>query len=105
MTTALGDPAQERESAALVGAWRVVRERWPIVLAAVVVCLTVVLGFSLTATKQYSSTASLLFRQSDLTTLVDPTVASGRDAQRDQGTNLLLVQSSAVAQRVKAALR
>jgi capsular exopolysaccharide synthesis family protein len=96
----------EQRDAPLVAAARVVRERWQIIVAAVVVCAGVVAAFSVTATKQYEADSSLLFRQSDLTSLIDPTGAANRsaDAQRDQGTNLLLVKSGAVARRVKAEL-
>jgi capsular exopolysaccharide synthesis family protein len=97
---------QSRDNAPLVAAARVLRERWPIIVATTAVCLGVVLVFSLTATKQYEGSSSVLLSQSDLTSLIDPTGAATRvgDPQRDQGTNLLLLKSGAVAKRVKDAL-
>jgi capsular exopolysaccharide synthesis family protein len=98
---------QPRDSAPLVAAARVLRERWPIIAGLTVACLAIALAFSLSATKQYEASSSLLFRQSDLTSLIDPTGAANRgsDPQRDQGTNLLLVKSVVVARRVKDQLK
>jgi uncharacterized protein involved in exopolysaccharide biosynthesis len=105
MTGPLDDARAQREGSSLVSGLRVVRERWPIVLVSVVVCVGIAMAFALTATKQYDASARLLFRSSNLTTLIDPTTANSADPQRDQGTNLLLVGSSAVATRVKQALK
>jgi polysaccharide biosynthesis transport protein len=105
MTGPLDDARAQREGSSLVSGLRVVRERWPIVLASVVVCVGIAMAFALTATKQYDASARLLFRSSNLTSLIDPTTANSADPQRDQGTNLLLVSSSAVATRVKRALK
>jgi succinoglycan biosynthesis transport protein ExoP len=98
---------ERRDSAPLVAAARVLRERWPIIAALTVACLGIALAFSLSATKQYEASSSLLFRQSDLTSLIDPTGAANRssDPQRDQGTNLLLVKSLVVSRRVKNQLK
>src|SRR4051812_34145315 len=98
---------EQRDAAPLVAAARVLRERWPVIVLMVVICTGAAVAFSLSSTKQYDASASLLFRQSDLTSLIDPTGAANRnnDAQRDQGTNLLLVKSGVVARRVKNQLR
>src|SRR4051794_821232 len=105
MSVQLDDPRAQREGSSLVSGLRVVRERWPIILASVVVCTGIAMAFALTATKQYEASARLLFRTSNLTSLIDPTTANSANPQRDQGTNLLLVGSSAVATRVKQALK
>jgi polysaccharide biosynthesis transport protein len=104
MTT--GDEYGERaiERSALIGALRVLRERWWLVAASVVVCLGITLGLTLTSTKQYKTTATLLIRTSNLTSLIDPTQPQTQDAARAQGDNLSLIQSGAVAQRVKNSL-
>jgi capsular exopolysaccharide synthesis family protein len=99
------DLGMQHEGGSLVVALRVLRERWPVVLAALVVCTGVAVALSLSGTKQYSATSSLLLRESQLTGLIDPSGGGTKDPQRDQSTNLLLVQSTTVANRVKKALR
>ena len=98
-------PTEHRDASPLLTGVRVIRERWMLVLAAIVICTGVVVAFSLTATKQYEATASVLVRPSNLTALIDPSAGTQNlDQQREQGTSLLLAQSTAVAQRVKTEL-
>jgi polysaccharide biosynthesis transport protein len=61
---------------------------------------------AVTSTKQYTAESSLLIRQSNLQTLIDPNAAqNSEDPARLAATNLLLVTSSAVAGAVQSALR
>jgi capsular exopolysaccharide synthesis family protein len=96
-----GDPVEPSQ---LVGAVRVVRERWPLILAVTVVCTLLMVGLSLTATKQYESTSSLLLSKSDLTSLINPNASNASDPARDLGTNLQLVTSGTVAERAAKTL-
>ncbi len=58
------------------------------------------------STKQYTAESSLLIRQSNLQTLIDPNASqNSEDPARLAATNLLLVTSSAVASNVQAALK
>jgi receptor protein-tyrosine kinase len=95
---------QVDESPALLDAARVLRERWWLVLGAVVACLGVTLVLSLSSTTEYQATATVLVRSNNLATLIEPSLAQSQDQARTQGDNLNLVRSLAVAQRVKAAL-
>jgi receptor protein-tyrosine kinase len=78
---------------------RVLRRRWWVI----VLCVLLVAGsatvFSLTQEKQYSATASLLFRDSTLGQDVLGTGGGGSatDPDREAATNVKLVQSPAVA--------
>jgi capsular exopolysaccharide synthesis family protein len=92
------------EPSQLVGAARVVRERWPLILSVTVICTLLMVGLSLTATKKYESTASLLMSKSDLTALINPNANNDSDPARDLGTNLQLVTSGTVADRVAKSL-
>src|SRR6185437_1266660 len=71
------DPSSERS--ALVDALRVVRERWWLIAASLVVCMAITLALALHATKQYTASASLLVRPSNLPSLIDPTQAQAQD--------------------------
>lgn len=92
------------DASSLEGALSVLRERWRIVAGAAVLVVAVVLALSLTATKQYEATATLLVQPSQATSLVNQSVNQNLDAARDQATALLLVTSGAVADRVKEQL-
>lgn len=87
------------EPTPLMGAVRVLRERWALIVAVALVCTLLMVGLSLTSTKEYESSASLLMRKSDLTSLINPNAADDSDPSRSLGTNLQLVTSGAVAQR------
>lgn len=98
----------EGEPSSLIGAARVVRERWWLVLLAVVVCVGASLALSKTATTEYEASAQLLIgQQGTLATVVNQNAPqqTSSDPERDQGTALLLVTSPTVAARVKAATK
>lgn len=89
----------------LVGGLAVLRERWWLIAVAVGVAVAVSVGLSATATKEYTAQSSLLTRSSQIASLIDPNVSNNTDPERESSTNLLLVQSTAVAERVVRALR
>ena len=94
------------EAQGLVRALAVLRERWWVVVVAVVVCVGVALALTLSATKEYTATAKLLFGQNPLITEVGGNAPSpSTDPQADQATNLLVVTTTQVAAAVKQALR
>jgi succinoglycan biosynthesis transport protein ExoP len=86
---------------------RTFRERWWVVALSVVVCTSGAILLAVTSTKEYSATATLLFRNSQLgdaiggTQIFSPSV----DPTRDLATDLTLVTSTNVATAVKAVLR
>ncbi|MGA2924488.1 MAG: Wzz/FepE/Etk N-terminal domain-containing protein [Solirubrobacteraceae bacterium] len=92
------------EESSLLAGVRVLRERWWIVAATVVVCLAIALALALTATTQYTATATLLVRSSDLAALIDPTQAETTDPARETADTLSLLQSGVVAGQVKSSL-
>jgi polysaccharide biosynthesis transport protein len=95
----------EPEASGLLGAIRVLRERWWVVVVAVVVCAAVSLALTLQATKQYTATAKLQFGQTPLVVQVGGAVTASANPQADQATNLLVVTTNNVATAVKQALR
>jgi capsular exopolysaccharide synthesis family protein len=101
----LGYRLPEGEDSALLGGVRVVRERWRLIVASVLICLVVAVGLAVTSTKQYSATSTLLINASNLSTLIDQAQAQTVDPARQQADYLELVQSSAVASLVKTSLR
>jgi receptor protein-tyrosine kinase len=105
MSAEIGQYGHSGEASALVDALRVLRERWWLVLASIVICLGVTLGLALSSTKQYKATTTLLIKPSNVTNLIAPAQTQLQDAARNQGDNLSLVKSGAVAERVKNALK
>ena len=100
-------PPPATEPSALVNAVRVLRERWWLIAVSFVVCAGISLALSLHATKQYTATAKLLIRPSNLPALIDQSQTQAQDSTtlaRQQSDDAALVSSSAVAQRVKQAL-
>ena len=96
----------EPEGSGLIRTITILRERWWVVLIAVVTCVGVSLVLTLRATKEYTATAKLLFGQNPLITEVGGTAPSpSTDPQADQATNLLLVTTGQAAAAVKQALR
>jgi succinoglycan biosynthesis transport protein ExoP len=90
---------------ALVGALQTLRERWWMVLVAMIVGGGISFAVAATSPKQYEASSSILVRQSNLQTLIDPNAAqNAEDPARLAATNLLLVSSTAVGQLVKTAL-
>jgi len=104
-STTGGEVSSERS--ALIDAVRVVRERWWLIAASFVVCLVITVALSLHAQKQYTASASLLIRQSNLPALVDPTQTQAQDSTtlaHLQSDDVSLASSSPVAAAVKRAL-
>jgi polysaccharide biosynthesis transport protein len=105
MSATRGPSTAAPETPGLVNAINVLRERWWIVLVAIVVCVVVSLALTLKATKQYTATAKLLFTQNQLITEVGGTApAPSANPQADQATDLLLVTTGQVAAAAKQAL-
>lgn len=92
------------DGSSLLAAVRVLRERWWVILVSAVVCTGVALVIAARQPKQYRATTTLLIQTSNLASLIDPTQAQTSDAATQQGNNLSLVQSSAVALLVKKSL-
>ena len=102
-TTPIAAFEPPEDDSQLVHAWRVVRERWWVVAAAVVVCVGVALAISLSSDDEYEATAKLLFRDTGLSTAVAGTslTTPSTDPQRDAATNVQLVRSTEVADLVR----
>ncbi len=106
------DPIDERadatvESSALISAVRVVRERWWLVVAGLVVGFVVALAFSMHAVKQYTATSTLLARPSNLPAIIDPSQTQATDSTtlaHIQSDDVALVTSGAVALRARKLL-
>ena len=99
---------QPSENSALVNAVRVIRERWWLVLISAVVCFVVLLGLSLHAQKQYTATASLLVKPSNLPAVIAPSQAQAEDPNtlaRLQSDDVSVVTSSTIAAQVQSALK
>ena len=96
------------EPSSLINVLRIVRERWWLVLITAVVGFAVALGAALHSTKQYTATATLLVKPSNLPALIDPSQTQASDSAtlaRIQADDVSLVTSTSVAQLAKAALR
>jgi polysaccharide biosynthesis transport protein len=93
-------------SSALLNAVQTLRDRWWMVAVAMIGGAAIAFAVAVTSAKQYTAESSLLIRQSNLQTLIDPNASqNSEDPARIAATNLLLVTSSAVATNVQAALR
>jgi receptor protein-tyrosine kinase len=96
------------ERSALINAVRVIRERWWIVAVSCVVCFAISLGLALHAQKQYTATASLLIKPSNLPALVAPTQTQSQDSTtlaHLQSDDVSLATSNTIATMVKQMLR
>jgi polysaccharide biosynthesis transport protein len=95
------------EEAPLVHALRVLRERWKVLVAALVLCVGAAAAISFTATKEYQATSELLFREDTLSNAILETdvFRASSDPQRESATNQRLVGSLEVAAVVKNRLR
>lgn len=100
------DPAAGRTSS-LITAFRLLRERWWIVAICFVLAVALAVALDSRRVDQYEATATLLFgsNATNATGVVNAGASSvSNDPQRDQGTTLLLVTSSSVAERARRAL-
>ncbi|HET9102960.1 MAG TPA: Wzz/FepE/Etk N-terminal domain-containing protein [Solirubrobacteraceae bacterium] len=106
------DPVSERadaspEPSSLINVLRIVRERWWLVALTTIVGFAVALGASLQSTKQYTATATLLVKPSNLPALIDPSQTQATDSAtlaRIQADDVSLVTSTAVARQAQATL-
>ena len=93
------------ETPAIVRVLGVLRRRWWVIALSAAVCVAAALAFSLSATKQYAATAKLLFRESNLPAAVGGApVTPSVDPEGDKSTNILLVTTNVVAERVRERL-
>ena len=92
------------ETPGLVRFFGVLRERWWVLVAAVVLCVAVALALTLHATKQYTAVAKLNFGQNALVGEVGGAQTISADPQADQATNLQLVTTTAIATAVRQSL-
>lgn len=92
-------PELERVAATL-------RNRWGLILACFVATTAAAFGFSLTQPKEYSASASLLFRDPGYAQALYGTaiLSTNPDPAREAATNVKLVSLGAVANRTAAAL-
>ena len=95
----------DRESPAARTA-RAVRDRWYVIITVTVVCVVAALTVSLRSTKEYQSTAKLLFQKDGFSeVLFGSTIFNtGTDPERTAQTNVNLTKSSDIAAAVKAKL-
>lgn len=93
------------EPSASLAALRVLRERWWMALLVLVACVAVAVALAATSTKSYEASSTILLGQSQIEGIINPTSQATVDTTREASTNVLLVRSLAVAQRVKTALR
>jgi tyrosine-protein kinase len=104
MSVNVRDPSGGSPSG-LLNALQTLRDRWWMVAIAMVAGAVIAFAVAVASTKQYTAESSLLIRQSNLQTLIDPNASqNSEDPARLAATNLLLVTSSAVAEMVKTAL-
>ena len=98
----------QAESSTLISAVRVVRERWLLIAVTTAVGFAVALGVAVHSAKQYTATATLLVRPSNLPALIDASQTQATDSAtlaRIQADDVSLVTSSPVAGQAKAQLR
>jgi polysaccharide biosynthesis transport protein len=95
-------PSSDRS--ALLAGIRVLRERWWLVLLCTLLCIGIAAALSLSSTKQYTAKATLLVRPSNLSALINPAQTQTIDPAREAADALSILQSGAVASRVKHSL-
>src|SRR5215212_9875893 len=98
---------QPRAPTDLQAIWRVLRRRWLVIVLCTLLVPAAAAAFSLLHEKQYTATASLLFRNPELAQQVfgtDFVQEQNDDPERDAATNLQLVGLQAVATRTARAL-
>jgi capsular exopolysaccharide synthesis family protein len=89
----------------LVGALRVLRRRWFVVVASVIMCMLAAVLIHQRQTKTYESTSSVAFGISTLSDTALEVANNSANPERDAATNVLIAKSPAVAQAVKTQLR
>jgi capsular exopolysaccharide synthesis family protein len=83
----------------------VLRRRWLLTLAVIIVCPLAAYVLSAHATKKYSASATLLFQQSTVDTGLSAASSQDQDQQRSAATNAGLASLSVVRDLTKQALR
>src|SRR5215211_184191 len=100
---------REREAGEITvqSAWRALRRRIRVVLICLVLCPAAAIAFSLLQMKEYSATASLLFRdpQFDQQVFGSSYVESYKDPTREAATNVELVSLDEVADKTAKRVR
>ncbi len=89
----------------LAGAFRVLRRRWFVLGASVILCLLVAVLVHQRHTKTYESTSSVAFGISTLSDTALEVANNSANPERDAATNVLIAKSPAVAQAVKTQLK
>jgi polysaccharide biosynthesis transport protein len=98
------DPAHEQPG--LVRTLRILRERWVIIVGAAVVAAVVAFAYSSSRPKEYTATSKLLFAPNQLAQQVSGVAQQpDPDPESTKATNIALVTTSTVANRVISALK
>lgn len=93
------------EADTLVYALRVLRERWWIVLLALLVCISAAVGLSLSRYEVYKASSKVLFGGARVTDSAFGIQRAQGQPERDAGTQVLVAASPTVADRVRGQLR
>ena len=104
MSTPAGSPAFRPETDTLVHAFSVIRRRWLVVVGAVVASIAVALAMHFLATPQYEGQSRVLFGAPTLSDAALQVERGTGDPEREAATQVLLVRSESVAQRVREQL-
>ncbi len=98
--------AESSGGAGLLAAWRVLRERWWIVVLTAVLTTILALLLALASHKQYQATSKVVLEtSSQLNNIVLNGAATNGNSQTDAATALLLVGSNPVAEAVNRSLK
>lgn len=99
-------PPNQAERPELERVVATLRNRWALIVVCFAATTVAALGFSLTQAKEYSASASLLFRDPGFAQALYGTavLSTNPDPAREAATNLTLVSLGAVANRTAAAL-
>ena len=101
---AAADAAEETPG--LVRTLRILRERWMIIVGTTIVAAVVAGAYSSTRPKEYTATSKLLFRTNTLAQQVGGVAQQpDNDPAATKATNILLVTTSSVGQKVAAQLK
>jgi capsular exopolysaccharide synthesis family protein len=85
-------------------ALRVLRRRWPVLLAAVLAMLAAAIAYRALSTDHYEASASVVFGAPSLSDAALQIDRGGADPERDAATNVLIAESPEVANAVREKL-
>ena len=85
-------------------ALRVLRRRWPVLLAAVLALVAAAVAYRALSTDQYEASASVVFGGASLSDAALQIDRGGADPERDAATNVLIAESPEVANAVREKL-